>query len=81
MTYFGILPGLQFTSLCLPVDHASNHQNEVYFHVRRQTRPESWDVSSWPLRDDMKNSVTVYFFFILKFNFELLSKILFKSSG
>ena len=56
-------PGLQFTSLCLEVDHASNHQNEVYFHVRRQTRPESWDVSSWPLRDDMKNSVTVYLLF------------------
>ena len=50
-----------FTPLCFAVDHTGNHQNEVYFHVRRQMRPESWDVSSWPLRDDMKNSVTVYF--------------------
>ena len=39
---------------------SGSHQNEVYFHVRRQNRPESWDVSSWPLRDhDVQHSRTV----------------------
>ena len=57
--YFNIY-GLRNLNLFFILAESGSHQNEVYFHVRRQNRPESWDVSSWPLRDhDVQHSRTV----------------------